>query len=134
MAYVLITEASAVSRFPELRDLLAAGEGRWRFHLLSENDDSFGVAASRRHTTHTDGVFVLGRGQVLGMRVVLDAGGGIGWMKHGADIVGIARELVKLSAPGEPWAPDVLLPVDALLTDPSGNRIRPVGPVLGGAV
>ncbi|SDD93618.1 hypothetical protein [Actinokineospora iranica] len=114
MPHTVITQADALSRLPALGELPGVQRGGWAFHLLSENDTVSGVAASRSGARHTDVVFVFDQRQVLGMRVVPDGDGGIVWGTHGNAVADVARRLVQIPAPGEPDAPNVVLPVTAL--------------------
>ncbi|MGQ0840206.1 hypothetical protein [Actinokineospora sp.] len=117
MSHQPISEADACGRFAELAELVAIREAGWSFHLLRDNDDVIGIAASYSREQYTDAVFVFDRRHVLAARLVADEyGGGMVWFRDGADLVEVVRELVGLPAPGEPGAPSLVIRASSLWT------------------
>ncbi|MGQ0838115.1 hypothetical protein [Actinokineospora sp.] len=117
MSHEVISEADAVARFPELAELVVIREAGWGFHLMTDNDDVIGIAASYSREQYTDAVFVFDRRHVLGIRLVADEyGGGVVWFRDGVDLVEVVRELVGLPAPGEPGAPSLVIRASSLWT------------------
>ncbi|GAA2961685.1 hypothetical protein [Actinokineospora diospyrosa] len=101
-----ITQDEALRRFPELSALVALRERQWRFHLLTENDELVGVAATHTEERFTDAVFVFDRHHVLANRLVAE---GVVWMKDGTDLVEVVSDLLDLPVPGEPGAPTLVI-------------------------
>ncbi|GAA3040530.1 hypothetical protein [Actinokineospora globicatena] len=112
-----ITQDDALRRFPELVHLLSIREAGWNFHLLGENDELVGVAASYSRAQFTDAIFVFDRTHFLANRLLADDyGGGVVWMKESSDLEEIVHDIRDLPAPGEPGAPSLVLASGSLWT------------------
>ncbi len=105
-----ITEADAVRRFPELRELVAARDVGWIFRpVLEEAGALEGIVGSYSRQQYTDALFIFDRTNVSAARV-LDStyGGGCVWSRQGAALQEVVHDLLELPAPGTHGAPSLV--------------------------
>lgn len=104
-----ITEADALSRYPELHALVTLRRGGWVFRPIADDAELVGIAGSRSRRQFTDAIFVFDRTHVCAARVLDESyGGGCVWQKEGSDLREIVHELLGLPEPGKPGAPSLI--------------------------
>ena len=114
-----ITEADAVRRFPELQHLVTARQAGWVFRPIPGEDTTelVGIVGSHTREKYTDALWVYGRTDVVGVRVLDEEwGGGCVWKVEFTDLQEAVMELLALPEPGERLAPSRVLSSSLLWT------------------
>ncbi|CRK57046.1 hypothetical protein [Alloactinosynnema sp. L-07] len=106
-----ITEADAVSRYPELAQLAGIRDAGWVFRPFhDQHDQLMGLAGSRSVDQYTDAIYLFDRSHVIAARVQAEEyGGGCVWMRDGTDVAEVVTDLLGLPEPGEPGAPSLVI-------------------------
>ena len=112
-----ITEADALSRYPELQALVTIRRAGWLFRPIEDNGELIGIAGSCSRRQFTDAIFVFDRTNVCAARVLDESyGGGCVWKKEGSDLHEMVHELLGLPEPGELGAPSLVIRTGLLWT------------------
>jgi hypothetical protein len=108
-----ITEAEALSLFPELRELITIRRVGWVFRPVGnrEAQDLVGIVGSYTRRRYTDALWIYDRTTVIGVRVLqADYGGGCVWRKDDGGLVDVVQELLALPEPDDRLAPKLVKP------------------------
>lgn len=105
-----ITEAQALRRFPELRELVTLRQADWKFRLIGNRDKGLeGIVASYSQKRYTDALWIYDQGTIIGVRVLDESyGGGTVWSKQDGTLSEVLTELLGLPDLDDRLAPKLV--------------------------
>lgn len=115
---VVITEADAIARYPELDALITLRQAGWCFRLILDDDQQPGcLVGSYSRERYTDAIFIYDETHTAAARVLDDTyGGGCVWTTEGRNLADVVHDLITLPEPGMPGAPALVIASPELWT------------------
>jgi hypothetical protein len=108
---VEITLDSALAQYPELQAVLGMKAAGWTFREVAAEDDPtvcIGIVGTCSRQRFTDAIWIFGRTDVVGVRVLDEAyGGGTVWRRDG-ELEAVIAELNALPGPEDRLAPKLV--------------------------
>lgn len=113
-----ITEADAITRYPELDALLTLRQAGWCFRLLLDEDDQPGcLVGSYTQRQYTDAIFIYDQTHTAAARVLDNTyGGGCVWKTESRSLTEVINDLLTLPEPDTDGAPTLVIAAPELWT------------------